>query len=53
MALTKALTRKARSVLADPPWNWSSYANSGKGRSAEAYYDLMPTEDIKKLPVCE
>jgi N6-adenosine-specific RNA methylase IME4 len=38
-------------ILADPPWKWDPYATSGKGRSAEAFYDVMPLEDIKKIPV--
>src|SRR5215475_1271608 len=41
----------AGAILADPPWDWAPRADSGKGRSAEAYYDLMELGGIKSLPV--
>jgi N6-adenosine-specific RNA methylase IME4 len=51
MNLAKTLPRKARLVLADPPWDWASYSRKGEGRSAKAHYDVMPMQEIKSLPV--
>jgi N6-adenosine-specific RNA methylase IME4 len=44
---------KFSAILADPPWLFETYSEKGKGRSAEAWYDCMPVELIKKLPVAE
>ena len=44
---------KFSAILADPPWLFETYSKKGKGRSAEAWYDCMPVELIKKLPVAE
>jgi hypothetical protein len=38
-------------IYADPPWAFSVYSPKGKGRSAEAYYDVMSLADIKAMPV--
>lgn len=38
-------------IYADPPWRFNVYSDKGKGRSAEAWYDTMNTQDIKDLPV--
>ena len=40
-------------VYADPPWSWASYSHKGKGRSAEAHYDVMDLNAIKALPVVD
>lgn len=45
--------KKYRVIYADPPWTFSTYSEKGKGRSAEAYYDCMSLDDIKKLPVAQ
>jgi N6-adenosine-specific RNA methylase IME4 len=34
-------------ILADPPWPYATYSDKGKGRSAEAHYDVMSIDDIK------
>lgn len=38
-------------IYADPPWKFSVYSDKGKGRSAEAWYDCLTLDEIKKLPV--
>lgn len=38
-------------ILADPPWDFKTYSDKGKGRSAEKHYKTLTLEDIKKLPV--
>ena len=40
-------------IYADPPWTFSTFSRKGKGRSAEAHYDCMTLDDIKKLPVAD
>jgi len=40
-----------RLIYADPPWTFATYSRKGKGRSAEAHYDVMTLADIKALPV--
>lgn len=37
-------------IYADPPWKYRDSANAGK-RGAKHHYDLMTTEEIKKLPI--
>jgi len=38
-------------IYADPPWSFATYSRKGKGRSADAHYDVMTLADIKALPV--
>jgi N6-adenosine-specific RNA methylase IME4 len=38
-------------ILTDPPWSFATYSAKGKGRSSEAWYDVMSIDDIKALPV--
>jgi N6-adenosine-specific RNA methylase IME4 len=45
--------RHYRVIYADPPWTFATYSRKGKGRSAEAHYDCMDLEAIKRLPVAE
>lgn len=33
--------------MADPPWNFKTWSKRGRGRSADAYYDILSLEDIK------
>jgi N6-adenosine-specific RNA methylase IME4 len=42
-----------RVILADPPWTFATYSSRGKGRSAEAHYDCMPTGGIAAMRVAE
>lgn len=42
-----------RVVYADPPWRFATYSDKGKGRSAEAHYDCLSIDDIKRFPVAE
>ncbi|MDW8342317.1 MAG: MT-A70 family methyltransferase [Geminicoccaceae bacterium] len=42
-----------RVLYADPPWTFATWSVKGKGRSAEAHYDCMSLEELKKLPVAE
>lgn len=38
-------------IYADPAWNFETYSDKGKDRSAENHYQVMTLEDIKNLPV--
>lgn len=38
-------------ILADPPWEYKTWSDKGKGRSAEQHYNVMSLHDIKALPV--
>jgi N6-adenosine-specific RNA methylase IME4 len=40
-------------IYADPPWTFATYSRKGKGRSAEAHYDCLSLDDIRRLPVGE
>jgi N6-adenosine-specific RNA methylase IME4 len=42
-----------RVIYADPPWTFATFSRKGKGRSAEAHYDVMTLADIKALPVAD
>ncbi len=41
---------KYRVIYADPPWTFKVYSDKGKGRSAEAHYDVMTLSEIKAFP---
>ena len=38
-------------IYADPLWSYYVWSQTGAGRSAEAHYPTMSTEEIKALPV--
>lgn len=40
-------------IYADPPWKFKVHSEKGLGRSAEAWYDCMDLEAIKRLPVAD
>ena len=42
-----------RVVYADPPWRFATYSDKGKGRSAEAHYDCLSIDEIKRFPVVQ
>jgi N6-adenosine-specific RNA methylase IME4 len=42
---------KYKIILADPPWQFKTYSDAGKDKSADNHYKIMNLEDIKKLPV--
>lgn len=44
-------TNKYSIIYADPPWNFKTYSNKGKGRSAESHYPTMTKGEIEKLPI--
>jgi N6-adenosine-specific RNA methylase IME4 len=43
--------RRFKTILADPPWQFSTWSEKGKGRSAERHYPTMPWEEIGALPI--
>ena len=47
------MTTRYPTIYADPPWEFKTWSAKGKGRSAEAHYDCMPTPEIKALPVAD
>ena len=38
-------------IMADNPWEFRLYSEKGEAKSAQAQYDCMKLDDIKKLPV--
>lgn len=38
-------------IYADPPWDFETYSEEGKGKSAENHYPVMDLESIKNLNV--
>ena len=40
-------------LYADPPWTFATYSAKGRGRCADAHYDVMSIEALKALPVSE
>jgi N6-adenosine-specific RNA methylase IME4 len=40
-------------ILADVPWEFATYSDKGKGRSAEQHYSTMTMADICNLPINE
>jgi N6-adenosine-specific RNA methylase IME4 len=40
-----------RVIYADPPWRFATYSDKGKGRSAEAHYDSLSLDEIKRFPI--
>lgn len=43
--------KKYAIIYADPPWQFLTYSDKGKGRSAEQHYPCMTKADIESLPV--
>ena len=43
--------KKYNIIYADPPWQYFTYSEKGKGRSAESHYLTMPKKEIQKLPI--
>jgi N6-adenosine-specific RNA methylase IME4 len=37
----------SRVIYADPPWTFKTYSSKGRGRCADAHYDVMSLEDLK------
>ncbi len=42
---------KYRTIVADPPWKFKAYSEEGREKSAEAHYETMTLDEIKRLPV--
>lgn len=40
-------------ICADPPWHFRTYSRKGRGRCADAHYDVMDLAAIKRLPVAD
>jgi N6-adenosine-specific RNA methylase IME4 len=36
-------------IYADPPWNFKTYSSKGRGRCADAHYDVMSLDDLKNM----
>lgn len=47
------MTKKYSVILADPPWQFKTYSDKGKGRSADRHYSTMTLSDICALPVVD
>jgi len=43
--------KKYSVILADPPWDFKTYSDNGKDRSADRHYNVMTREEIQSLPV--
>ena len=44
---------KYGALLCDPPWQFKTYSDKGKGRAAEQHYDCMTYDDLRALPMAE
>jgi len=44
---------KADIILADPPWNFATYSDKGKDRSADNHYATCTLNQMKQFPVSE
>lgn len=42
-----------RAIYADPPWRFRTWSETNQAKSPSRHYDLMTTEDLKRLPVGE
>ena len=40
-------------IYADPPWTFATYSAKGRGRCADAHYEVMSIEGLKALPVAD
>lgn len=40
-------------ILADPPWNYETWSERGKGKSADRHYSCMSLAEIQALPVAD
>lgn len=40
-------------IYADPPWHFRTWSAKGRGRCADAWYDVMTLDEIRALPVAE
>ncbi len=38
-------------IMADPPWQFETYSDAGRGKSADQHYATMSLTDIKQMPV--
>jgi N6-adenosine-specific RNA methylase IME4 len=38
-----------RVIYADPPWNFRTFSSKGRGRCADAHYDVMSLQEIKNM----
>ena len=43
--------KKYQVILADPPWDFKTYSDAGRGRNADQHYPTQGIEWIKSLPV--
>lgn len=40
-------------IMVDPPWEFDTWSDKGKGKSPESHYNCMSLDDIKALPVAD
>ncbi len=40
-------------IYADPPWTFATYSAKGRGRCADAHYDVMSQRELLDLPVAD
>lgn len=45
--------KKYKIIYADPPWQFETWSEKGKGRGPEQHYETMSIVAIKKLPIKE
>lgn len=43
--------KKYKLIYADPPWQFLTYSDKGRGKAPDKHYGLMSYEDIKSLDV--
>ena len=47
------LAERYRVIYADPPWSFATYSAKGRGRCADAHYDVMGMDALAALPVAD
>lgn len=47
------MSQKYSVIYADPPWYFHTFSPKGRGRSADAHYDVLDIDSIKRIPVAD
>ena len=45
------ISKTYRVIYADPPWRFETYSGKGRGRCADAHYDVLDFSAIREFPV--
>ena len=45
------MSERFQVIYADPPWTFKTYSDKGRGRCADAHYDVLSFKELMELPV--